>query len=134
MGSGGVHGLHHLPTGLESGGRTKPMAPIHPRFHLLSGLLREVLFERHSRGTTWRRGPASCVLQINCSHCCLTQTRPIQLLHVSLGYRHEFKWFCHTYSHKQAHLMSTVEMDEELRLNKAFAVVSGKGLLSHDRT
>ncbi|VDD82768.1 unnamed protein product [Mesocestoides corti] len=38
-----------------------------------------------------------------------------------IRYRHHFKWFCHTWSHSSAHLISEEKMLEQLRLNKVFA-------------
>ncbi|VDL19680.1 unnamed protein product [Hymenolepis diminuta] len=35
--------------------------------------------------------------------------------------RHQFKWFCHTFSHAQPHTLSEAEMTQQLELNKAFA-------------
>ncbi|KAL5963687.1 Bifunctional heparan sulfate N-deacetylase/N-sulfotransferase 2 [Taenia solium] len=38
-----------------------------------------------------------------------------------IRHRHHFKWFCHTYSHLQAHLLSESELLDQLKLNKQFA-------------
>ncbi|KAL5103383.1 Bifunctional heparan sulfate N-deacetylase/N-sulfotransferase 2 [Taenia crassiceps] len=36
-------------------------------------------------------------------------------------HRHEFKWFCHTYSHLQPHLLSQSDLLRQFQLNRQFA-------------
>ncbi|VDM30800.1 unnamed protein product [Hydatigera taeniaeformis] len=38
-----------------------------------------------------------------------------------IRHRHQFKWFCHTYSHLQPHLLSESELLRQLKMNKKFA-------------
>ncbi|KAH9281346.1 Bifunctional heparan sulfate N-deacetylase/N-sulfotransferase 2 [Echinococcus granulosus] len=54
-----------------------------------------------------------------------------------IQYRHQFKWFCHTYSHLQPHLLSPSELLQQFKLNKQFAeekdlpIVDGYAVAPH---